>query len=256
MTTLDTQEQALLAWMKHREGSLAYSNDRPDKLYPDSSGRSDCSGVIWAAYAAIGVRLQAIDMSYEMATTGTPIASGATIAQFRAIAHLLRPGDIVAMALKSGYGSGTRINHVELSTGPGLRSWGHGGYPHKYGPVLTDITDQYTLGDATWWTVRRILDPTPDTKPVPTEEGEPEMTIIKSPNRPHALTGPGCVHIFRNGEELETTLTVLKPAVKDAINDRQYDVIRAVIYAGTLDAETTKTQLADIYAALDKEPQA
>ena len=175
MTTLDTQEQALLAWMKHREGSLAYSNDRPDKLYPDSSGRSDCSGVIWAAYAAIGVRLQAIDMSYEMATAGTPIASGATIAQFRAIAHLLRPGDIVAMALKSGYGSGTRINHVELSTGPGLRSWGHGGYPHKYGPVLTDITDAYTLGDATWRTVRRILTPTPDTKPA---ESDPEMTIF------------------------------------------------------------------------------
>ena len=79
------------------------------------------------------------------------------------------------------------------------------------------------------------------------------MLIIKSPNRPHALTGPGLFHVFRNGEELETALTVLKPVVKDAMNDRQYDVIRAVIYAGTLDAETTKTQLADIYAALDKE---
>ena len=253
MTTLDTQEQALLAWMERREASLAYSNDRPDKLYPDSSGKSDCSGVIWAAYAAIGVRLQAVDMSYEMAAAGTPIASGATITQFRAIAHLLRPGDIVAMALKSGYGSGTRINHVEMSTGPLLTSWGHGGYPHKYGPVLTDITDAYTLGDATWWTVRRILDLTPDTQPTPTESEPPEMTIIKSPNRPHALAGPGCFHIFRNSEELETALTVLKPAVKDAINDRQYDVVRAVILAGTLDAETTKTQLDTIYAALDKE---
>ena len=257
MSPLDKQQAALLAWMKRREASLAYSNARPGKLYPDKTGYSDCSGVIWAAYAAIGIRLGSIDMSYEMAAAGTPIASGATVAQFRAIAHLLRPGDIVAMALKSGYGAGTRINHVELSTGPGLRSWGHGGYPHKYGPVLTDLTDQYTLGEATWWTVRRILTPDTTTPTATATESEPpEMVIIKSPNRPHALTGPGCFHIFRNSEELETALTVLKPDVKDAINDRQYDVVRAVILAGTLDAETTKTQLADIYAALDKEPQA
>ena len=79
------------------------------------------------------------------------------------------------------------------------------------------------------------------------------MLIIKSPNRPAALAGPGTFHVLRNSEELAVTLDVIAPTIRDTLNDRQYDVTRAVIIAGALDAQDTKAQLAEIYAALDKE---
>ena len=79
------------------------------------------------------------------------------------------------------------------------------------------------------------------------------MLIINSPNRPPALAGPGTFHVLRNSEELAVTLDVIAPTIRDTLNDRQYDVTRAVIIAGALDAQDTKAQLAEIYAALDKE---
>lgn len=247
--------EGLTAWMRARAGKFRYSNTRPAKLYPDASGKSDCSGTIWADYAAHGINLADIDMSYEMATGGVHVASGTTVAQFRAIAHKLQPGDIVCMALTTGYGAGTAINHVEQSTGPGLLSWGHGGYP-AMGPNLNNLTASWLLPKATRWTVRRYIiaaDTPSDDAPTPITESENDMIIIKSPNRPHALVGPGCFHKLRNTEELAVATTVLNPAVKDKLNDRQYDVCRAVILGGALDSTQTRADLAELVAALDKE---
>lgn len=253
--TIEQQEAAFIAWMEARRGKFAYSNSRPAKLNPDSSGKSDCSGVIFADYTALGYEMADIDMSYELSANGTHIASGNTVAQFRAIMHLLRPGDVIGMARRSGHGGGTAINHVEASAGPGLHSWGHGGYP-AMGPNLNNLTVSYLLPDAVWWTARRYIttQPTPTENPTIEQEEEP-MFIIKSPNRPHALVGSGTFHKFRNSEELTVTSKVLSPTIKDAISDRQYDVIRAVVVAGTLDATATAAQLKEIYAALDAQEQ-
>lgn len=253
--TIEQQEAAAIAWMEARRGKFAYSNSRPAKLDPDSSGKSDCSGVIFADYTDLGYEMADNDMSYELAAGGRHIASGNTLAQFRAIAHLLRPGDVIGMARRSGYGAGTAINHVEMSTGPGTASWGHGGYP-SMGPNLNSLAVSYLLPDAAWWTVRRYITtkPTPTETPTIEQEEEP-MFIIKSPNRPHALVAPGTFHKFRTSEELTVTSKVLSPTIKDAISDRQYDVIRAVIVAGTLDATSTAAQLKEIYAALDAQEQ-
>lgn len=97
--------------------------------------------------------------------------------------------------------------------------------------------------------ITQATDPTTPT--TPTTQEDPEMIIIKSPNRAATLVGPATFHVFRNSEELAETLNVLRPGVKDTLNDRQYDVIRAVILAGTIDAATTDAALTTLLSSLD-----
>ena len=77
------------------------------------------------------------------------------------------------------------------------------------------------------------------------------MLIIKSANRPAALVGPATFHVFRNSEEQQVALSTLSPKVKDGLNDRQYDVLKSIILAGTIDSTTTARQLSELRAALD-----
>ena len=224
--SVEQKQAAAIEWMKARQGKFRYSNNRPQKLDPDASGESDCSGTIYADFTSLGYQMADTDMSYELAAGGRHVASGATVAEFRAIAHLLERADVIGMARRSGYGGGTAINHVEMSDGPGIHSWGHGGYP-AMGPNHNNLTASYLLPDAAWWTVRRYILPPTHTETDPQKE-EP-MFIIKSPNRPHALIAPGYYRKFRNSEELAAVNGILKPTVKDAINDRQYDLLKSVM---------------------------
>lgn len=160
----------LMNWMAARARAFSYRNDKPGKLNPDSTRYSDCSGTIYSAYAAQGIRIGT--MSYEQAENGRRIASGTTPTQFAQISGYLRQGDIVAMALRHGVGSGSRINHVEMYAGDG-RSWGHGGMPGEaYGPNLHSIYGRWLLQDAAFWVVQRIVEDDPTTNPQDDEENE------------------------------------------------------------------------------------
>lgn len=160
----------LMNWMAARARAFAYRNDKPGKLSPDSTRYSDCSGTIYSAYAAQGIRIGT--MSYEQAESGRRIASGTTPTQFAQISGYLRQGDIVAMALRHGVGSGSRINHVEMYAGDG-RSWGHGGMPGEaYGPNLHSIYGRWLLQDAAFWVVQRIVEDDPATNPQEEEDNE------------------------------------------------------------------------------------
>ena len=156
----------LMNWMAERSGAFDYRNDKPGKLSPDSTRYSDCSGTIYSAYASQGIRIGT--MSYEQAENGRRIATGTTPTQFAQISGYLRPGDIVAMALRHGVGSGSRINHVEMYAGDG-NSWGHGGMPGEArGPNLHSIYGRWLLQDAAFWVVQRIV----EDEPTPIEEEE------------------------------------------------------------------------------------
>ena len=160
----------LMNWMAARARAFSYRNDKPGKLSPDSTRYSDCSGTIYSAYAAQGISIGA--MSYEQAENGRRIASGTTPTQFAQISGYLRQGDIVAMALRHGVGSGSRINHVEMYAGDG-NSWGHGGMPGEaYGPNLHSIYGRWLLQDAAFWVVQRIVEDDPTTNPQDDEENE------------------------------------------------------------------------------------
>ena len=160
----------LMNWMAERSRAFAYRNDKPGKLSPDTTRYSDCSGTIYSAYASQGIRIGT--MSYEQAENGRRIATGTTPTQFAQISGYLRPGDIVAMALRHGVGSGSRINHVEMYAGDG-NSWGHGGMPGEArGPNLHSIYGRWLLQDAAFWVVQRIVEDEPAINPQDDEENE------------------------------------------------------------------------------------
>lgn len=178
-----TTGQDLVNWMIARLGKFAYSNDRPQKLSPDTSGESDCSGTVWAAHHACGVNLADIDMSYEMAHSGFLIASGKTWEDFAAVIPRLAPGDIIAMSIRGGYNGGKDYNHVELWTGTGFI--GHGG-PGK-GPTLNN--PQALIAMSAFWTIRRHI----ITPPTPTSESENEMIkiLVTGREEQYLLTADG-----------------------------------------------------------------
>lgn len=167
--------QDLINYMAARRGRFSYANTRPAKLYPDRGGFTDCSGIIAAAYRDVA-GIDVGDMSYRQATAGRHVASGRTVADFRAIMGTLRPGDIVAMSIKTGYRGGQAINHVEMFDrveGGVPYSWGHGGYP-PMGPTRQNITASWLLGNAAFWEVRRVLPDQPTTTTTTTNEIEEE----------------------------------------------------------------------------------
>lgn len=255
MTTADQQRAAILAPLQARLGRYSYGNGKSRQTLAqlDSSGIADCSDVSWATYDAQGIDIGG--MSYQQAEAGTQIAAwtgtrGAGIADFLSIVHLVKPADLIVMGLDK-----TRphqISHVEVDKA-GTTSIGHGG-PGR-GPTINSLISMFRYADR--WEVRRIIHEkttTPTTTTTPTESDN-DMLIIKSPNRPAALIGPGHFHKFRNSEEQSVTLTVIKPETR-TVNDRQYDVCRAVILGGALDSTQTRADLAALIADLDKEDAA
>ena len=167
--TPQQQRDGVISWLTDRIGKYRYANTKPQKLNPDRYGYSDCSGVIAAAYASVGIAIG--DMSYKQASGGKLIAQGSTVAEFKKIEHLLLPGDIVGMALITGsWNRGADINHVEAWNSPGL-AFGHGGLPGEaYGPRLHSIYGRWLLQDARAWVVRRYISDTPTQDTIPEEE--------------------------------------------------------------------------------------
>lgn len=186
MTNLaDTKRGKVVNWMARREKKFKYGNG-VGKEYPDRTGWTDCSGAILADYRdTVGETLGF--MSYNQATNGTEVASGTTLSEFKKIQHLIKPGDIVAMALTYGYRGGAAINHVELAAGTAM-SWGHGG-PGP-GPTYHSMTISWLIPSASFWTVRRIIqdeqvdpiliEPEPETIIKPALLGDDDVKLVKT----------------------------------------------------------------------------
>ena len=250
--TGDAARAELRAYANARLRKWTYGNAWNNVTDLDNRASSDCSDWTDALYTHLGYPLPG--MSYQQATQGTYVhtwtgARGAAPAVFASLVSqgVLLGGELVCMALDKSRPA--MISHTEAYD-QGFMSYGHGG-PGP-GPTYHRIDQDGLLDYANRFTVRRIIhESAPATIETPHEEND--MLIIKSPNRPAALAGPGTFHVLRNSEELAVTLDVIAPTIRDTLNDRQYDVTRAVIIAGALDAQDTKAQLADIYAALDKE---
>lgn len=163
----------VVKWMGNRNRTLAYANRQPGKLNPDKTGYSDCSGVIHAAYKTLGITLGT--MSYIQAVQGQEIASGKTSADFEEIQHLAKPGDILAMSIRTGYRGGTHINHVELMADTKGMAWGHGS---GIGPWKRSVHLSWLLGNSEFWTLRRIIPDDPKPQPTPKPETPKKETFL------------------------------------------------------------------------------
>lgn len=213
------QRRKIISWFERHKGKFDYANTYNNTFNPAIHKAADCADVVDAAYREVGIDLPG--MSYEQAAVGRQVARGNTAAQFASIQSELRPGDIVAMAMRDGIGGGTRINHVEVYDTDGY-SWGHGGVP-RYGPNRHAIAA--FLKGAAWWTVRRLIENDNNEVPVPVPAPEIALLerIIKNMNFTHVIFGhkgnlylanllAGTYRYIPSPELLETIKYVLRTA--------------------------------------------
>ena len=194
-------------------------------------------------------------MSWNTDTTLTRVRSGRGGSLVPVAAS--RPGDVVIFDWQ-GDGPTDHVGLVEANLGGGwLRT--------IEGNTSSGSLGSQSAGNGVWRRVRSeaiasVIRPsynaasTTTASPTASTASQEEsmFTVVKSPRRPATLVAPGFVHVFRNSEELECTLNVLRPVVRDTLNDRQVDVIKAVIMGGTLDADKTASQLDKILGQLDR----
>ena len=133
-----TQRNAVCNIIKGWQGQFSYSQDYPERLDPASSGKTDCSGLVYAAY------LNAINM--HLASVGTPqMFGGADIASALPNAPLdtseLQPGDIIGFSTNNGQ----NYVHVVVYTGNGecweMNTWSAGKNAGLKGPQSIDYSD-------------------------------------------------------------------------------------------------------------------
>ena len=152
--TTATQD-ALAAFLLARVGAYDYSQG-PGRHTPDTSGYTDCSGLVRYAYkkvAGIEVGTYTVDQQ----NYGTRIwanvpgnSSGASKYDVPALS-ILQKGDLVFFSDDSSY---TRVRHVEMYLGDG-RLIGHG-VPGVRGPTIKASATGY-MGTWNWIIVRRYL---------------------------------------------------------------------------------------------------
>lgn len=85
----------------------------------------------------------------------------------------------------------------------------------------------------------------------PTTRIEEEMYIlIKSPNRVHAIVGPGLALRLNSEEQLNVAVAHLPIRYADHLSDREYDVLFDMHTSGTIDSKATAASLARIKEAV------
>lgn len=164
-----------LAWMLAHQGQFGYSNSDPQRDHPLTSGLSDCSGVIRAAYQATS-GINPGKLSFHQASNGRLIQRGYSWASRDP--SLWQPGDVIAMDFQGGF---DRIEHVEMyagNVGGRLSMIGHGGTPYM-GPNLRPLSDGWYTRHIVAWKVVRFGHDAPKPKPKPKHtdsEDEYDMT--------------------------------------------------------------------------------
>ena len=142
----DARRARVVKWMRDRIGKFDYLQG-PGRLTPDKSGKSDCSGVVYAAYNSIGINIGS-GSTRSQVNNGTKVYS-ANGRVTQATVNAMLPGDLIYMALAGG----TRITHVEMYCGGG-KIIGHGGVP-RMGPTERSATSSFT--SCSYHNVRRHI---------------------------------------------------------------------------------------------------
>ena len=130
----DARRARVVKWMKDRIGKFDYLQG-PGRLTPDKTGKSDCSGVVWAAYNSIGINIGPGATSSQVKNGTKVYSANGRVTQ--ATVDAMLPGDLIYMALTGG----TKITHVEMYIGGGKIS-GHGGSP-RMGPTERSATNSF-----------------------------------------------------------------------------------------------------------------
>lgn len=188
----DAERDTVIATGASFLGDLAYLNgfERTTAAQLRARGAGDCSDWSFASYDAAGHDIGG--MSSDQATAGTEIASWSgpksqAIDAFNDVIGQVRKADLIVMAIDD-----TRPgawSHVEMALEDGMPdgiSRGHGG--PGYGPTDHNIGINSLLGNATAWTIRRII---PDRYITPEEIPlEDNMKIIRNDDKTVGVIAP------------------------------------------------------------------
>ena len=131
----DARRARVVKWLRDRIGRFDYLQG-PGRLTPDRSGKSDCSGVVWAAYNTIGINI-GTGSTRSQVLNGTKVYSASGRVTTATVKAML-PGDLIYMVLAGG----TRVTHVEMYCGGG-KIIGHGGVP-RMGPTERSAVSSFT----------------------------------------------------------------------------------------------------------------
>lgn len=140
------KRQAVYKWMYDRQYKFSYLQ-APGRLNPDQSGFGDCSSTIYRAYMDT-VGINPGTWTGDQYNRGTEVVRGYGHPTPAQIAKMTT-ADMIVISWGGGY---PHTDHVEMYTGDGSHTIGHGG-PRK-GPHINSI---FMLDDAAWWTVRRHI---------------------------------------------------------------------------------------------------
>lgn len=141
-----SKRYAVYKWMYDRQYKFTYLQ-APGRLNPDQSGFGDCSSTIYRAYMDT-VGINPGTWTGDQYNRGTEVVRGyghPTPAQI----GQMTTADMIVISWGGGY---PHTDHVEMYTGDGSHTIGHGG-PNR-GPHINSI---FMLDDAAWWTVRRHI---------------------------------------------------------------------------------------------------
>lgn len=138
--------QLVFKWMYDRQMKFAY-RQAPGRLNPDQSGFGDCSSTIYRAYMDVtGINVGT--WTGDQYNRGREVVRGSGMPSAAQIA-LMRVADMIVMSWGDPY---PNTDHVEMYTGDGVHTIGHGGPGN--GPHINPLA---MLRKASWWTVRRHL---------------------------------------------------------------------------------------------------
>lgn len=142
----------LIALARSKAGQWRYTNDYPDRMYPEEYGGTDCSGFVRWCYAQFG---------YNVGTwTGDESYAGYEVARGHYPSEIpwddMQPGDLILMTATyyDDYSFSHYLCHIELYCGGGTMI----GHPGGYGPQEKWAQAWMQAYGCITWMVRRVFE--------------------------------------------------------------------------------------------------
>lgn len=142
----------LIALARSKAGQWRYTNDYPDRMYPEEYGGTDCSGFVRWCYQQFG---------YDVGTwTGDESFAGYEVARGHYPSEIpwddMQPGDLILMTATywNDYSFSHYLCHIELYCGGGTMI----GHPGGYGPQEKWAQAWMQAYGCITWMVRRVFE--------------------------------------------------------------------------------------------------
>ena len=146
-----SQGSDLIALARSKAGQWRYTNDYPDRMYPEQYGGTDCSGFVRWCYGKFGIDVGT--WTGDESNAGREIARGHYPSEIPW--DIMEPGDLILMTAKywNLWDFSEYLCHIELYCGGGTMI----GHPGGYGPQEKWAQAWMQAYGCITWMVRRVF---------------------------------------------------------------------------------------------------